>query len=143
MVLKAKDIAEPDFITLGPDTDALTAAKQMKERRSGFVIVVSPEGDSLGIVTEWDYLSKIVADGKDPSAVKLGEVISGELVTVEATKSMSEIARLMAERKIRRLPVTKDGKIIGVITAKTIIQRLEEYVDQVSSQVARMGAPSF
>src|SRR5438128_6389860 len=72
MVLVARDIVEKEFLSLSRETTELEADRQMKAKRHGFAIITSATGGPEGIVTEWDYLSKIVAEGKDPSHVKLG-----------------------------------------------------------------------
>jgi len=141
MVLVAKDIVEKDFLSLPRDTTALNAARQMKEKRHGFAIVASPTGSPEGIVTEWDYLSKIVAEGKDSSHVKLGDIMTSELVSVDANVGLDQVAELMARKGIRRVLVLKDRKVIGVITAGSMLSRLKEYVDQVSSTIARLQSP--
>src|SRR2546428_11752098 len=66
MVLYAKDILEPEFISMRPQTSLLEAAKLMADRHHGFVIVTSPEGRPIGIVTEWDILAKVVAVARKP-----------------------------------------------------------------------------
>jgi CBS domain-containing protein len=113
----------------------------MKARRHGFAIIASPTGSPEGIVTEWDYLSKIVAEGKDPSHVKLGDIMTSELVSVDANVGLDQIAELMARKGIRRVLVLKDKRVIGVITASSMLSRLKEYVDQVSSTIARLQSP--
>ncbi len=141
MVLVAKDIVEKDFLSLQPDTSALEAAKQMKAKRHGFAIIASPAGNPEGIVTEWDYLSKVVAEGKDSSKMKLSDIMSGNLVTVDANEGLDQVAQLMAQKGIRRVLVLKDKRVLGVITASIMLARLKEYVDKVSSQIARLQAP--
>ncbi len=143
MVLSAKDIVEREFLTLGPETNALEAAKLLTQQRHGFVVVVSPGRTPEGIVTEWDYLSKITAQHKDPSTVTLKDIMSRDLVSVEATDGLEHVAQIMADRGIRRLLVVQNGKVIGVITAKTILERLREYVSKVSAQIARLQSPPF
>lgn len=142
MVLFAKDILEKDFISVPGDTNAFDAAKLMNEKRHGFVIV-SSESWPEGIVTEWDYLSKITSQGKDPAHVKLSEIMTKDMVAVKDTDSFDYIAKLMAERGIRRVLVTKDKKVIGLITSRTVLARLQEYVDRISSLIARTQGPSF
>ncbi len=143
MVLVAKDIVEPDFISLGREANALDAARQMKEKHHGFIVVISSKGEPEGMVTEWDFLAKIVSEGRDPSSVKLGEIMSPSLVTVKSSDGIDSVAKLMAERGIRRVLVTQDEKIIGAVTSRTILRRLEEYVDKISTQIARLQAPLF
>src|SRR5579875_523150 len=102
MVLFAKDIAEKEFLQLGQETSALEAARIMAESKHGFVVVKSSDGQPTGIVTEWDYLSKITAQGKDPSKIKLEEIMTGKLVTVDANVGIDQVAQLMSERGVRR-----------------------------------------
>lgn len=142
MVLFAKDVVEPKFISLPPDTNALDAAKKMKEERQGYVIITW-EGKPQGIVTEWDYLSKVVAEGKDASSVALREIMSEGLISVASSDGLEDVARIMTERGVRRVLVLHDGKVLGVITSRTILARLEEYVNNVSTTIARLQAPPY
>ncbi len=141
MVLVAKDIVEKEFLSLSRETTALDGARQMKAKRHGYAIIASSTGSPEGIVTEWDYLSKIVAEGRDPSHVALGEIMTSDLVSVEANVGLDQVAELMAHKGIRRVLVLKDRKVIGVITAAIMLSRLKEYVDQVSSTIARLQSP--
>jgi signal-transduction protein with cAMP-binding, CBS, and nucleotidyltransferase domain len=141
MVLVAKDIVEKEFLSLSRETTALEAARQMKAKKHGYAIIASSAGSPEGIVTEWDYLSKIVAEGRDPSHVKLGDIMTSDLVSVDANVGLDQVAELMAHRGIRRVLVLKDRKVIGVITAGVMLSRLKEYVDKVSSTIARLQSP--
>jgi signal-transduction protein with cAMP-binding, CBS, and nucleotidyltransferase domain len=141
MVLVAKDIVEKEFLSLSRETTALEGARQMKAKRHGYAIIASSTGSPEGIVTEWDYLSKIVADGRDPSHVKLGDIMTSDLVSVDANVGLDQVAQLMTQKGIRRVLVLKDQKVIGVITAAIMLSRLKEYVDKVSSTIARLQSP--
>ena len=141
MVLVAKDIVEKEFLSLSRETTALEGARQMKAKKHGYAIVASSAGSPEGIVTEWDYLSKIVAEGKDPSHVKLGDIMTSDLVSVDANVGLDQVAQLMTQKGIRRVLVLKDQKVIGVITAAIMLSRLKEYVDKVSSTIARLQSP--
>jgi CBS domain-containing protein len=138
MVLFARDIVEKDFISLGEDVDAFEAAKLMKERRHGFVVVAAEDGKPVGIVTEWDCISKIAAEGRDPASVTLKGIMSVNLVTVGAGWGIDQVSQVMAEKGIRRVLVLHNGKVIGVITAKTVMSTLRDYLDTVSTQIARL-----
>ena len=143
MVLLAKDIVEKEFLSLPRGTSALEAAKQMKSSNRGFVIIVGADGRPEGIVTEWDYLSKIVAEGKDPLKTTLEDIMSTGLVAVKASDDIDFVSQMMSERGIRRVLVIQEGKVLGAITAKTVLSRLKEYVDGVSSEIARLQSPSI
>ena len=140
MVLYAKDVAEAVFLSLPRATNALDAAKMMKEKHQGFVIIsdgVVPEG----IVTEWDYLSKIIAESRDPSQVSIGEIMTAGLITVKGSEGLESVAKTMTERGVRRVLVMHDSKILGVITSRTMLANLGAYVDQVSATIAGLQAP--
>ncbi len=143
MVLYAKDILEPEFLSMRPQTSMLEAAKVMADRHHGFVIVASPEGRPIGIVTEWDILAKVVAEARDPAKVRLEEIMTRSLVYVDASEGIDRVAEIMAEKGVRRVLVEKDGKVLGVIRAQTIVGRMRDYIDSVSAQIARAQLPLF
>jgi CBS domain-containing protein len=113
----------------------------MKSSRHGFAVIVNAEGRPVGIVTEWDYLSKLIAEGKDPAAVRLEEMMSTELLTVKPEDGIDFVSQFMSERGVRRVLVVQGGRVLGVITSRTVMSRLKEYVDRVSSQIARLQTP--
>lgn len=141
MVLYAKDIVETDFLLLPPTTSALEAAKKMKAARHGFVVVSDAQGRPEGIVTEWDFLAKITAEGVDPATLTLEQLMTRELIKARAEDSIEAVAQVMTRQGVRRLLVEKDGMVVGVITAATIMRRLKEYVDRVTTSVARFQGP--
>ena len=143
MTLVAKDILERDFLFLSGDTNALEAARSMKERGYGFVLIKGESGEPAGIVTEWDYLSKIVAEGRDPSKLKLAEIMTPNVFTVKSNEDVILIAKMMHERGIRRVLVLEGSNVLGVITAKTVLASLEDYLNRLSAEIARLHTPVF
>src|SRR3989475_7662558 len=113
MVLYAKDILEPEFISMRPQTSLLEAAKRMADQHQGFVIVTSPEGRPIGIVTEWDILAKVVAVARNPAQVPLAELMTRALRYVDANEGIDRVAEIMADKGVclliiqqpRRAPV--------------------------------------
>ena len=142
MVLFARDIVEKEFLSLTEDTTILEGARAMKSRRRGFVVVGSPSAPR-GIVTEWDIVEKIVAEGRDPKKVTLGEIMSTEILSVDAGAGLAAVSQLMSERGVRRVIVRDEGNVIGFITSKTMLRRMNEYVDKVSAQISRLQTPWF
>jgi len=140
MVLFAKDIVETDILSLSAGSTVFEGAKAMKDSRHGFAVIGAPKRPE-GIVTEWDILSKVVAEGRDPAKVTLGEIMSTQLVTIDANAGISVVSQTMTEKGVRRLLVEKNGEVVGVITSKTMLARMNEYVDKVSSQISRLQAP--
>lgn len=141
MVLVAKDIVEKDFLSLKRGLTAFDVAGMMKLSNHGFAVILDEKGNPEGIVTEWDYLTKIIGEGRDAMKVTLGEIMSTGLVTVKAEDGLDRVAQVMSEQGVRRVLVMRKGKVIGVITARTMLKRMKEYVDKISSQIARLQAP--
>ena len=142
MVLYARDIVEKDFLSLSANTTILEGAKAMKNSKHGFAIIGTPASPE-GIVTEWDIVAKVVAEGRDPAKVTLREVMSTELLSVEAGAGLSSVSQIMTERGVRRLLVKDGNQVIGFITSKTMLARMNEYVDKISSQISRLQTPWF
>ena len=142
MVLYAKDIVEKEFLTLPADITVLEGAKAMKNSRHGFAVIGTP-ALTQGIVTEWDILSKVVAEGRDPQKVTMGEVMSSNLLSIDGGAPLSTVSQLMTERGVRRLMVKDGSQVIGFITSKTMLARMNDYVDKVSTQISRLQAPWF
>ncbi|HKM50508.1 MAG TPA: CBS domain-containing protein [Candidatus Bathyarchaeia archaeon] len=143
MVLVAKDILEKDFLSLRGDATLFQAAQQMKVSHHGFVIVENSEGQPKGIVTEWDILSKVVAEAKDPKNIKLEEIMTKDLITIKPDMGIDELSLFMSVKGIRRVLVVKDGKVLGIITSRTVLARLKDYVDRISTQIARLHSPAL
>ena len=142
MVLYARDIVESDFLAVSGGSSVLEGARAMKGSRHGFS-VIGDQKRPEGIVTEWDILAKVVAEGRDPARVTMEEIMSKDLVTIEEGTPLSTVSQLMTERGVRRLLVQRGGEVIGVITSKTMLARMNEYVDKVSSQISKLQAPWF
>ncbi len=142
MVLYARDIVEKDFLSLSGQSTVLEGAKAMKRTRHGFAVIGTPD-QPQGLVTEWDIVSKVVAEGWDPQKVTLGEIMSTELLFVDAGAGLSTVSQMMTERGVRRLLVKEGTQVIGFITSKTMLARMNDYVDKVSAQISRLQAPLF
>ncbi len=115
-----------------PDDTARTAAEFMREADSGAIPVVSGENNPkvVGIVTDRDLCMKVVAEGRDPAQVRVRECMTSQIVTCRAEEDIEEIADLMAEKQIRRVPVVDgDGSIIGIVSLADIAHNAEHGAD--------------
>src|SRR2546422_7341952 len=127
MVLYAKDIVETEFLSLPPGTSVFDAAKQMAREHQGFVIITSPAKGPVGIVTEWDVLAKVVAEGRDPDRVPLGDIMSTRLVSVDPNEGIDRVAQLMADERTPRVLVVEDSKVVGGSRGPAIPRRKRGY----------------
>jgi len=140
MVLYARDIVEKDLLTISAGSSVLEGARAMKTSKHGFAIVGTP-AQPQGLVTEWDIVSNIVAEGRDPQKTTMGEIMTTELLTIDAGAGISVVSQIMTEHGVRRLLVKDGQQVIGFITSKTMLSRMNDYVDKVSSQISRLQTP--
>jgi signal-transduction protein with cAMP-binding, CBS, and nucleotidyltransferase domain len=136
MVLLAKDIMEKTVLTVDESLDALTCARTMAQQHKGYAVLVRPPGTIAGIVTEWDYLSKIVAPGRDPATVPVREIATAVVDSCPPDTPTDVVVATMSEKGVRRMVVRTGDQVLGIITARTVLRMFREYVDKVSSEIA-------
>ncbi len=93
----------------------------MNRFRIGSVIVVDRE-KAVAIVTQGDILRKVVEPGHDPATLRVRSIMSSPLHTIESDASMEQAARTMVKWNVKRLPVTKSGKLVGIVTTTDLIR---------------------
>lgn len=128
----------PVTITVG--ATAADAAKLMREKNIGSLVVVEG-GRPTGIVTERDVVTKVAASDLQPSRVIVKEIMTSPIVAIPPTVEVAEAAKLMSQRKIRRLPVVQEGKLVGMITENDII-RIWPTLIEVTREFERAGLES-
>ncbi len=122
-----RDIMQKSLVTLSPDSSIREAAKKMKEHGVGCVLVVN--GMSLkGIVTDRD-IACWLADGGDADGVKLHTIMHSDVVTATPDTDTFDASKIMAESRVRRLPIIEDGRLCGIVTTSDIATVLEQEVD--------------
>jgi CBS domain-containing protein len=122
--MKVRDLMSYPIATVRPEATVLEAIKRMVAEKKGCVLVAR-DGllkEGLGIVTTSQIFLKVFAEGRDPAAVAVAEIMTpGPLVTIDLDASTREAARLMREHNIRRLPVMTEGALVGIITSKDLL----------------------
>jgi len=104
------------LVTVDSEMSVANACKLMGEKHIGSILV-SHKGVTNAIFTERDLVSKVLEEKKDLAKITVGAYASSPLITVSPTTDVKEAARIMAQMKIRRLAVVRDGKPIGIFTA--------------------------
>ena len=117
--VKVDDFMTKNVISADESTSVETIAALMGKQRIGSVIVTR-KGEPFGIFTERDLLTAFLAVGK-ALFTEVGPQCSTPLITIPAGTSVHRTAATMALKHIRRLPVVKDGKIVGIITARDLV----------------------
>jgi CBS-domain-containing membrane protein len=143
--MRAQDVMTTKVVTASPDTSITDLANLLLRHRISAVPVVDAEQRILGMVSEGDLLHRaetdtehrhswwlsLVASVEDTArdyvkshGVRASDVMTGDVVTVEEDTSLADIAQLLEERRIKRVPVTRDGKLVGLVSRADLVRAL-------------------
>lgn len=115
MASTIQDVMTTDLVTCPSTTTIGDAARLMRDRDVGDVLVTS-DGDQLaGIVTDRDLVVRCLADDAERGTT-IERACSNDLASVTANSSIDDAVQLMRERSLRRLPVVTDGRLVGIVT---------------------------
>lgn len=123
IVLKAKDIMVKDIIYLDEDANVFDAVKTMVDNNIGCV-AIKREEKFVGIITERDVLSRVIAKKKDFETTKLREIMSSPLITIEGDASLYRVSRKLVEHNIKRIFVEENGEIVGLISQRDLVREI-------------------
>ena len=115
MAQTIEDVMTKNPITMSGDATAVEAARTMREKGIGPVLVAD-NGNIQGIVTDRDIVLRVVAEGKDPSTTKLESICTEHVLSLEPESPVGAAIAMMKEKAIRRVPVVKDGHAIGIVS---------------------------
>ena len=117
-----QDIMTRALITVNRSTTALQVAKMMEQGGIG-AILVQDNGNPVGIVTDRDYATRIAANDL-PLNTAVEKIMSTPLITINHNEPISAAAERMTSKKIRKLAVSENGKIVGIITSTDLVTQL-------------------
>lgn len=135
-VLNAK--GNSDTFSISPNAMVWDAIKLMTEKGVG-ALLVTDNGDLVGIVSERDYLKKVALMGRTSQTTAVSEIMTANPFTVSPDVDMEDCMQLMTDKRIRHLPVVENGKLLAMISIrdllestmqeqKYLIQQLEQYI---------------
>jgi CBS domain-containing protein len=112
----------PFVASIGREQTVLDAAREMNARRIGALVVT--DGDNVvGIVTERDIMTKVVALQLEPAKTRIGQIMTCPVACCRLDTSVEECSSVMTTKRIRHLPVVERGKLVGIITSGDILAR--------------------
>src|SRR5271168_4508213 len=147
--MRAIDVMVRDVVTVHPDTDVAEAIKLLAEHDLSALPVVDPAGNLVGVLSEADLIhrveigtekrrpwwqeavtgaSTLAADFAKSHGKKVGEVMTSVVISVSEDTPLSEIAALFERKGIKRVPVVRDGKLVGIVSRSNLIQVLASVV---------------
>ena len=124
--LEVGDIMTEDVVTVNSGISVVSAAKIMSDKNIS-CIIVSDNGDLSGIITETDLLKRAVAEGNDFRKMKIEQVMSTPVHSLARNLSVLDASRIMETKNIRRLVISEDERLVGIITQTDIVRVLTSY----------------
>jgi CBS domain-containing protein len=119
---KVKDIMTKNVVSISVNNSVFEAAELMSSNRVGCLVIVDGEMP-MGIVTERDIVRRAVAK-RMPLDTKISEIMTKSLIAIDPDAPLKEAARLMSNNKIRRLPVLKQNRLVGIVVAADFVRNL-------------------
>jgi len=124
-----KDVMTSPVVTVEETASANKVAGLMCDNKVGCVIVVDKTGNAIGIITERDLVVRVLAKNVAPAGAKAKDFMTTPLVTVEPEKTVTDAARMMSKKDIRRLGVLYKGKLVGIVSSKDILDVMPELLE--------------
>ena len=137
------DIMTDRVITIREDEPVVAAARLLKRNNIGALPVSDEKGKLKGIVTDRDIVLRCVATDSDPQDVKIGDIMSRNIVTAAPFEDVQHAAERMATNQVRRLPIVDNGVLVGIVALGDVARRDEfemeaaEALSEISSNFRR------
>jgi len=138
--LKVRDVMVKEVISLDENSTVREAVDIMNEFQIGSLIVLS-RGKTVGIVTERDFLKRVIAGEKDAKTTKLKEIMTTPLVVVEPNMDLGEAVKLMFQKKIKKLVVVDANKLVGLVTLTDIARFQPEMIEMLKQLTTKQTVP--
>ena len=122
-----RDIMEKNVITIEKEQTAQEAAEIIAEKDISFLVVMN-EGMPEGVLSESDFVRKVVAQNKKPSEILVSEIMSYKFRSVGPTTTIEDAVQKMLNNNIRRLLILEDEKLVGVITQTDLASYLRDKI---------------
>jgi CBS domain-containing protein len=120
--------------SMPPDVTVVTAVKEMDRHKIGAILVID-NGRIVGIFTERDVLTRVVAAGLDPKKTPIERVMSRDPMTVPSTTTVEEVMTLFTDKRFRHLPVVDGGRLVGMVSIGDILRRMVDTHRQEAEQL--------
>jgi signal-transduction protein with cAMP-binding, CBS, and nucleotidyltransferase domain len=129
-----KDVMSSPVITVEEKETVDRVAQHMDTHQLGCIIVTDKEGKPIGIITEKDLISRVLAKNRMPSRLKAKTVMTTPLITISPDETLSNVARQMSRLNVRRLGVLYKGDLVGVISSKDVLAVTPELLETIQEK---------
>jgi CBS domain-containing protein len=125
-----------EVFTIAPDATVFEALNLMAEHNIGALLVMS-EDEIKGIVSERDCIRKVDVRGRSAKDTKISEIMTSDVITVEADQPLEDCMGLMIDKNIRHLPVCEGQKLLGLLSVRDVLREVIEVQQTMLSQLER------
>ena len=122
---------------IAPDATVFEALNLMAEHNIGALLVISEDDEIRGIVSERDCIRKLDVKGRTAKDTKISEIMTSEVITVEADQPLEDCMSLMIDKNIRHLPVCEGKKLLGLLSVRDVLREVIEVQQMMLSQLER------
>lgn len=138
--MEIKDIMVEKVVTIDADATVKTAVRLMNQREIG-CLIATDSSKIVGIITERDLLKKVLEESRDPTKIKVREIMSKKLVLGVPAMEITDAARLMLKNEVKKLPVVMEGQLVGLITLTDIARatRIEQQMVNLIKELSKGG----
>ncbi len=112
--------------SVAPDADVLQAMQAMADGNTGAVLVMQAD-KVIGILSERDCVRKLELAGRTAAKTLVRDIMTSDVLYVEASQSLDECMAVMIDKNIRHLPVYESGKLIGIISIRDVLKEVVDY----------------
>ncbi|MEM2911039.1 MAG: CBS domain-containing protein [Candidatus Bathyarchaeia archaeon] len=134
-----RDVMSSPVITVDEEAAANHVAELMDKHGLGCIIVTSKDGKPIGIITERDLITRVLAKNVKPDSLKAKDVMTTPLITIEPDETINEAARRMNRLNIRRLGVVYKGQLVGLLSSKDILNVMPELIETIQEKARIEG----
>jgi CBS domain-containing protein len=133
---RVRDVMTGPALVCPPHTTASEIARLLSRHRVGAVVVGAADGEALGIVTDRDLRSKVVADGRDAGSTRAADIMSAPVVGTRPAAFAFEAILEMTRREIRHLVVLDEGRPVGVVSMHDFLMRQTVHPVMLAREIA-------
>lgn len=127
--MKIRDIMTSPAISISPNESVEVAARTLTHYNIGALPVCGSDGKICGLVTDRDLVIRCMASNRAPGQTTVRDVMTGQVMSVQPDMEIDAAAQLMGKQQIRRLPVTQNGKLCGMVSLGDIATKQENLAD--------------
>ncbi len=122
--------------SIAPDATVLDALNMMAEHNIGALLVMS-EGEMVGIVSERDCVRKVDVMGKNANETRVQDIMTSNVITMEASHPLEECMSLMIEKNFRHMPVCEGKELLGILSVRDVLKEVIEVQQMMLSELER------